>query len=192
MCLKRKKFLTSSSGYSLAEIMVVVGIIGTLAAIAVPTFNNMQMNRRQSAALGYLGSLYSSLQMFHSEWGRYMGDFRNIGFELDGELYWRVGFVFGSGSVSAVSPVNYIGPGAQAGAVGVQVNTNPALGFCGVGQRCIENGYIVGFNPPGFNCRWDEHTFFAGANTRFPWEPATRDQVSLVINEEKVIQKVVW
>ncbi|NQZ00477.1 MAG: prepilin-type N-terminal cleavage/methylation domain-containing protein [Bdellovibrionales bacterium] len=182
----------NSKGFSLVEVMVVVGIIGTLAAIGVPTFWDLQMKRRQATALAHLNGLYSGLKMFHSEWLVYNGDFRNIGFELSGEVYWRIGFVLGAGTPSTNIPNNYIGPGAQAGAAGFAVNTNPAAGYCGAGLRCQENGYIQGFNPPGFNLRWIEHTFLAGAATRFPWEPGSRDQVALMIDEQKRITKHSW
>jgi prepilin-type N-terminal cleavage/methylation domain-containing protein len=184
--------LKNSKGFSLVEMMVVVGIMGTIAAISVPTYWDMKMKRRQASAYAHLNGLHSAYKMFHSEWMRYHGDFRNIGFELDGELYWRIGAVLGAGSPSSKAPANYIGPGVQAGVDAVQVNTNPSAGYCGAGRRCVENGYIEAFNPPGYNLAWSDHEFLVGAATQFPWEPEARNQVAIMVNQDKVFIKHVW
>lgn len=184
--------LKSEKGFSLVEMMLVVGILGTLTAIGVPTFRDMKMKRKQATAKAHLGGLYSSLKMFHGQWQQYVGDFRNLGYELDGSTSWRLGFWGGANSVSPRIPLNYIGPGAQGGANSGMVNTYSALAYCGPGLRCEETSETVGFNPPGFSLVWGENTFLAGAASRFTWRNFTEDQVAIMINEQKQITRHTW
>jgi type IV pilus assembly protein PilA len=59
-CLKK-----GAKGFSLVELMVVVAIIGVLAALAVPRFQNFQAKAKQSEARNNLSHIYT-LQMSYS------------------------------------------------------------------------------------------------------------------------------
>lgn len=54
-------------GFSLVELMVVVAIIGILAAIAVPNFQRFTAKSKQAEAKATLSALYSSTRAFSSE-----------------------------------------------------------------------------------------------------------------------------
>lgn len=60
-------------GFTLIELMIVVAIIGILAAIAIPNFMRYQAKAKQSEAKGNLGSIYTSLVTYYSENDAYTG-----------------------------------------------------------------------------------------------------------------------
>lgn len=41
-CLRRKAFFSSRRGYTMSEIVIVIVVLGLLAAIAVPVYNNIR------------------------------------------------------------------------------------------------------------------------------------------------------
>lgn len=51
--------------------MIVIVIIGVLAAIAVPIYSNSIMKARRSEADAFLGSIKTQLEIFKAEYDRY-------------------------------------------------------------------------------------------------------------------------
>ncbi len=80
----------NKKGFSLIELMIVVAIIGILAAIALPNFTRFQRKARQSEAKGLLGSYHTALKATAAEIGCFKGNFVAIGFQPEGELYYRM------------------------------------------------------------------------------------------------------
>lgn len=152
---------TSAAGFSLIEIMVVVAILGILASMGVASLTNMAERARQNQAKSHLSQLYSALRSFHSEWAQYYGDWRNLAVEINGELYYRVGFGSGAGATSLTAPANYIGPGLVAGSNAAQVNSDPVNGYCatgpGLGSPCFEIASQVCDLQAA--CAWTANTF---------------------------------
>jgi type IV pilus assembly protein PilA len=69
--------LRSKKGFTLIELMIVVAIIGILAAIAIPNFLRFQAKSRQSEAKTNLGGIFTAQTAYFSEHGMY-GNFVQI------------------------------------------------------------------------------------------------------------------
>jgi type IV pilus assembly protein PilA len=67
------KALRSSKGFTLIELMIVVAIIGILAAIAIPNFLQYQLKSKQSEAKVNLGAIKTSEIAFNAERGCFLG-----------------------------------------------------------------------------------------------------------------------
>jgi type IV pilus assembly protein PilA len=77
------KALRSNKGFTLIELMIVVAIIGILAAIAIPNFLRYQATSRQAEARTNLGGIYVAQTASFSNTGTY-DQFANVGFVLSG------------------------------------------------------------------------------------------------------------
>ncbi len=131
--MKNFKFLSrsvdpghSESGFTLVELMIVVAIIGILAAIAIPNYQKYQARSRQKEAQIQLASVYTSEKSFFGEYGSYTSCLRQAGHSPDGNLtaagatnnttrYYTVGFhetaataaLCGSGASTSCHTYNY-------------------------------------------------------------------------------------
>src|SRR5512145_2117032 len=70
--------LRSKKGFTLIELMIVVAIIGILAAIAIPNFMRFQARSRTTEARTNLGAIYTAQISFFGE-GNSFGFFPQLG-----------------------------------------------------------------------------------------------------------------
>jgi type IV pilus assembly protein PilA len=78
-----KKMLRNKKGFTLIELMIVVAIIGILAAIAIPNFMNYQCKAKQSEAKSNLGNIKTMMEAYRAEYDRYPGTLSLIGFSIN-------------------------------------------------------------------------------------------------------------
>src|SRR5512145_1528413 len=69
--------LRGKKGFTLIELMIVVAIIGILAAIAIPNFLRFQAKSKQSEAKTNLGGIFTAQTAYFGENNLY-GSFANI------------------------------------------------------------------------------------------------------------------
>ncbi len=77
-----KTFLTNKKGFTLIELMIVVAIIGILAAIAIPNFMNYQCKAKQSEAKSNLGNIKTMQEAYRAEHDAFSTSMGAIGFSI--------------------------------------------------------------------------------------------------------------
>ena len=76
--------LRKNKGFTLIELMIVVAIIGIMAAIAIPNFISYMCKSKQSEAKTNLGAIATSQEAYAAETNQYSTSFNNIGFVTKG------------------------------------------------------------------------------------------------------------
>jgi type IV pilus assembly protein PilA len=107
-----RKSILNNKGFSLIELMVVVAIIGVLAAIGIPQYSKFQAKTRQSEAKNALSALFTAESSFMAEFNQYSVSLANIGFGVSGtNLRYVTGFDAGAGC-DGYNPANGAPPEA--------------------------------------------------------------------------------
>ena len=95
--------LRSKKGFTLIELMIVVAIIGILAAIAIPNFLKFQAKSKQSEAKTNLGAIYTGELAYFGEVNSY-GDFNGINWSPSGTT--RYHYCLGTWNGSVIDNTN--------------------------------------------------------------------------------------
>jgi prepilin-type N-terminal cleavage/methylation domain-containing protein len=61
----------NQKGFTLIELMIVIAIIGILAAIAIPQFSSYRAKSYNAAALSDVRNLRTDLEAYYAEWDAY-------------------------------------------------------------------------------------------------------------------------
>jgi type IV pilus assembly protein PilA len=118
-----RKLHTRKGGFTLIELMIVVAIIGILAAIAIPNFLRFQLRSKTGEAKTNLAAIRTAEEGYFAEFGSYVGaavtpagtigsqkrpwagagiaDFEDLGWAPEGNVYYDYG-VSVSGSAYTV------------------------------------------------------------------------------------------
>ena len=110
-----KKFHNRKGGFTLIELMIVVAIIGILAAIAIPNFLRFQLKAKTSEGKTNIAAIRTAEQSYYSEFGNYVStgaappavgqnqktafsetaavgmDFNTLGWSPEGSVYFSYG-----------------------------------------------------------------------------------------------------
>ncbi|MFH1824761.1 MAG: prepilin-type N-terminal cleavage/methylation domain-containing protein [Candidatus Firestonebacteria bacterium] len=73
MLLKKKKLII---GFTLIELMIVVAVLGLIAAVAIPKFGELLERSREGTTKGNIGAIRSAIAVYYSDnEGKYPDDF---------------------------------------------------------------------------------------------------------------------
>lgn len=121
----------NNKGFTLIELMIVVAIIGVLAAIAIPNFLNYQCKAKQSEAKSNLGSIRTSEEAYLAEFDTYTTDKTKLGFDTKGtaRYSYSIAITAGTSFTAQASAANLKGTSTDAWTLtsaGVLSNTSNA------------------------------------------------------------------
>jgi len=143
------KSLRKQEGFTLIELMIVVAIIGILAAIAIPNFLQYQMKSRQSEAKTNLGAIKTSEVSWQGERGCFLTVARWPALALpaantkSAPQSW-----FPGGAGPVVTPAGGQGWCVGAAGAGVSLGTFADLGFQPTGNVLFQ--YATGTYPVAY------------------------------------------
>ena len=117
----------NKKGFTLIELMIVVAIIGILAAIAIPNFLKFQAKSKQSEAKTNLKAIYTAQTGYYGEFSTY-NTFDRINWSPVGDARYS----YGLGDISGIRAASggYPGPGSLdeiAGSSGGSWSGSPTL-----------------------------------------------------------------
>jgi len=101
----KRMIRTNRHGFTLVELMVVVAIIGILAALGVPQFQKFQAKAKQSEAKTILAAIYSAEKSYQAEQNTYTACLAQIGVASDSAIrHYASGFNLGNPPAATCGP----------------------------------------------------------------------------------------
>jgi type IV pilus assembly protein PilA len=171
------------AGFTLIELMIVVAIIGLLAALAIPNFVKFQARARQSEARANLKSIFTAQKSYYGDKQYYVNDGSIIGFSPE----WNNRYAYYLGGVGTerrsvvgapvlvIGATNVTGLGGSGGIIGFD-ETKYGAGYGAVvwntpmtifAVRTVNTGGAAAMALPGVNggasCPGGVCEFLAGA-----------------------------
>ncbi|QAT87516.1 pilin [Corallococcus coralloides] len=150
------RLFRKKGGFTLIELMIVVAIIGILAAIAIPNFIRFQAKSKQSEAKTNLKAIFTAQKAYFGEKDKYQVNFTVIGFDPEAGNRYSYGMATGCNAPVDATPTARRA-GAIAGCIGQDalkfptapaaadavnaVGVNPTIDDC---PNCSFNATAVG------------------------------------------------
>jgi type IV pilus assembly protein PilE len=126
--------MRKSAGFSLIELMVVVVIMGILAAIAIPSYRQYMVFAHRAAAKSFLLEVASRQDVYLGQLGTYAGDLATLGMTVPSDVS-DGGYAISITTVATVSTsFNMPGFTVTADPTGSTTNRNYADGALSINQ----------------------------------------------------------
>jgi prepilin-type N-terminal cleavage/methylation domain-containing protein len=170
--------IKSNKGFSLAELMIGVAIVGFLAAVAVPNYTQFALRARFAEAKMNLAAVYSAEAAYRDDYESYTSRFDAIGFQPIGSLYFNVGF-----DNDFPPPL-----GTPQGTPGCYRTCPPT--DCGpviAKWQCLPSS--LNSLDGTVHSVLTESTFIAGTHAHFTTDP--RDWYTFVVDEHKNLRQII-
>ena len=117
---------SSSAGFTLVELVLVIAIIGVLASVAIPRAKHIMLRTHRAEAYLALDGLHTAQTAYVAEVGQYGDTFERIGFELEGGV--------------AISPTQIDGNYYSFQLQTFDINGNPDANFSVVATADLRSG----------------------------------------------------
>ena len=146
-----RKAIKNNKGFTLIELMIVVAIIGILAAIAIPNFSKFQAKSKQSEAKTNLKALFTAEKAYFGEKDKYSIDLQAVGFAPEPGNRYSYGVVGGCAEANVATAAGRTPSDGCIGQDSARFATAPAasdpfgaMGVTGTCPNCEFNGGAVG------------------------------------------------